>query len=77
MAIEKKTKRLKFVLFTSFPVENKSYILISVLKVFRVTLFEKLVIALFESGRATKRYPPKQKNNAHINTSIYNLINLH
>ncbi|MDD4752516.1 MAG: zinc chelation protein SecC [Desulfitobacteriaceae bacterium] len=30
-AVEKKTKRLRFVFFTSFPVENKSYILISVL----------------------------------------------
>lgn len=31
-AIDKKSKRLKFVFFTSFPVENKSYILISALK---------------------------------------------
>lgn len=31
-ALDKKTKRLKFVFFTSFPVETKSYILISVLK---------------------------------------------
>lgn len=31
-ALDKKTGRLKFVFFTSFPVEKKSYILISVLK---------------------------------------------
>lgn len=31
-AIEKKTKRLKFMFFTSFPVNGKSYILISALK---------------------------------------------
>lgn len=31
-AIDRQTKRLKFVFFTAFPVENKSYILISVLK---------------------------------------------
>lgn len=31
-AMDKKTSRLKFVFFTSFPVENKSYILISALK---------------------------------------------
>jgi hypothetical protein len=31
-ALDKKTKRLKFVFFTSFPIETKSYILISVLK---------------------------------------------
>ncbi|WP_425803415.1 SEC-C domain-containing protein [Desulfitobacterium sp. Sab5] len=31
-ALDKKTRRLKFVFFTSFPVERKSFILISVLK---------------------------------------------
>lgn len=31
-AIEKKTKRLKFMFFTSFPIEGKSYILMSALK---------------------------------------------
>lgn len=31
-ALDKKNKRLKFVFFTSFPIENKSYILISALK---------------------------------------------
>lgn len=31
-AIEKKTKRLKFMFFTSFPIDGKSYILISALK---------------------------------------------
>ena len=31
-SIDKKTKRMRFVLFTTFPVENKSYILVSALK---------------------------------------------
>lgn len=31
-AFDRKTKRLKFMFFTSFPIENKSYILISALK---------------------------------------------
>lgn len=31
-AIDKKSKRLKFVFFTSFPLENKSYVLVSALK---------------------------------------------
>lgn len=31
-SVDKRTKRMKFVFFTTFPVENKSYILVSALK---------------------------------------------